>query len=193
MAVHHFEPDHYHIAIGPWEPVLNIQPGDRVVTSTVDAGGRDRNREQKSPGGNPQTGPFFVEGAEPGDTLVVTLDRLTPNREYGYTASVVAANVVDPHYVRQLPTGQTAEWKVDTTAWTATLVSPQTALGSLVLPLDPMIGCFGVAPPRHQAISCATSAEHGGNMDYRGFRQGVTVYFPVFVPGALFHIGDGHA
>jgi acetamidase/formamidase len=60
-------------------------------------------------------------------------------------------------------------------------------------PLDPMIGCFGVAPSRHQAISSATSAQHGGNMDYRGFRAGVTAYLPVFEPGALFFVGDGHA
>ena len=56
-----------------------------------------------------------------------------------------------------------------------------------------MLGCFGVAPARGQAISTATSAEHGGNMDYRGFRQGVTVNFPVAVEGALLHVGDGHA
>src|SRR5690606_10082769 len=55
------------------------------------------------------------------------------------------------------------------------------------------VGCFGVAPARGEAISTATSSRHGGNMDYRGFTEGVTVYFPVFVPGALFHIGDGHA
>src|SRR5439155_1554878 len=61
------------------------------------------------------------------------------------------------------------------------------------LKIDPMLGCFGVAPPRGQAISCATSGQYGGNMDYRGFTQGVTVYFPVFVPGALLHVGDGHA
>jgi acetamidase/formamidase len=56
-----------------------------------------------------------------------------------------------------------------------------------------MLGCFGVAPARGEAISTATSAEHGGNMDYRGFREGVTVSFPVFVDGALFSLGDGHA
>jgi len=56
-----------------------------------------------------------------------------------------------------------------------------------------MLGCFGVAPPHGQTISTATSGEHGGNMDYRGFVAGATVYFPVFVPGALFHLGDGHA
>ena len=56
-----------------------------------------------------------------------------------------------------------------------------------------MLGCFGVAPPRGQAISCATSGVHGGNMDYRGFREGVKVDFPVFAEGGLFHLGDGHA
>jgi acetamidase/formamidase len=56
-----------------------------------------------------------------------------------------------------------------------------------------MLGCFGVAPSKGQAISTDTSAEHGGNMDYRGFIAGVTVFFPVFVPGALLHVGDGHA
>ena len=72
-------------------------------------------------------------------------------------------------------------------------MTPETQLGQLTLPLEPMVGCFGVAPPRGQAISTATSATHGGNMDYRGFKEGVTVYLPVFVPGALFHLGDGHA
>jgi len=56
-----------------------------------------------------------------------------------------------------------------------------------------MLGCFGVAARGGQAISTATSAEHGGNMDYRGFAEGATVYLPVFEPGALFHLGDGHA
>ena len=56
-----------------------------------------------------------------------------------------------------------------------------------------MIGCFGVAPAGGEAISTATSGPHGGNMDYRGFRAGTTALFPVFVPGALLHIGDGHA
>jgi acetamidase/formamidase len=87
----------------------------------------------------------------------------------------------------------TARWTVDVAAGTVHLAEPEGALSKLKLPLDPMVGCFGVAPSRGQAISTATSERHGGNMDYRGFRQGVKVYFPVFAPGALFHIGDGHA
>jgi amidase len=164
-----------------------------VVTSTVDAFGKDAGNTQVTPRGNPQTGPFYVVGAEPGDTLAVQLDRISPNRVIGYSGSVVAPNVVDPWYVHELPERDLAEWRVDNERGTATLIKPETKLGHLAIPLAPMLGCFGIAPPRGQAISTATSAEHGGNMDYRGFVAGVTVYLPVFAPGALLHVGDGHA
>ena len=68
---HTFEPTRFHVAIGAWEPALRIDSGDSVQTWTVDSGGRDKSLEQRSPGGNPQTGPFYVEGALPNDTLVV--------------------------------------------------------------------------------------------------------------------------
>jgi amidase len=193
MATHHFEPTHYHTTLGSHEPVRHIAPGDTVITTTVDARGYDAHDEKVAAHGNPQTGPFFITGAEPGDTLVVHLDHLSPNRDRGFSATVVAPNVIDPSAVRMLPDGQDGTWRIDRANGTATLVSPDTTLGRLTLPLAPMLGCFGVAPPDGQAISTATSGEHGGNMDYRGFTTGVTVYFPVFVPGALLHVGDGHA
>ena len=193
MATHHFQPNHYHVSLGSHEPVLRIGDGDTVVTTTVDAFGKDATDREVTPRGNPQTGPFYVEGAVPGDAVAVSLDRISPNRAIGYTSTVVAPNVVDPSYVRELPERRLAEWRIDHRRGTASLVKPATGLGHLEIPLSPMLGCFGVAPPDGQAISTATSAEHGGNMDYRGFVAGVTVYFPVFVPGALFHLGDGHA
>jgi amidase len=193
MATHHFQPTRYYTAIGSHEPVLRIADGDTVVTNTVDAMGQDASNTRVTPAGNPQSGPFYVTGAEPGDTLVVQLDRIAPNRLTGYSSTVVAANVVDPSYVRELPERELAEWHVDNDLGTATLIKPETKLGALTIPLAPMLGCFGVAPPGGQAISTATSAEHGGNMDYPGFVAGVTVYFPVFVSGALLHVGDGHA
>jgi acetamidase/formamidase len=145
------------------------------------------------------TGPFYIEGAEPGDTLILHLDRITPNRAYGWTSQMLAANVVDPTYVSELFRQSKdigwdpAIWDIDLSANTATLSKPETKLGRLALPLAPMLGCFGVAPANGQAISTATSAEHGGNMDYRSFVSGVTVYFPVLMPGALLFVGDGHA
>ena len=194
MAVHNFQPTVYYTAIGAHEPVLHIDSGDTIITTTVDSGGRDKLDQSVTPRGNPQTGPFYVEGAEPGDTLSVHFDQLTPNRRIGRTATVVAPNVLDPGYVAsQMPESGEAEWEIDTEKWTATLISPDTQLGKFTLPLEPMVGCFGVAPPRGQAISTATSSTHGGNMDYRGFAEGATVYLPVFVAGALFHLGDGHA
>jgi amidase len=199
VATHNFQPSAYYTTIGSHEPALHINVGDRVITTTVDASGRDATGTQITPGGNPMTGPFYVEGAEPGDTLILRLDRITPSRATGWTSQMLAANVVDPTFVSELfrrpkDTGwEPAIWDIDLSAGTATLSKPETKLGRLALPLAPMLGCFGVAPANGQAISTATSAEHGGNMDYRGFVSGVTVYFPVLMPGALLFVGDGHA
>lgn len=199
MATHHFQPTRYHTAMGSHEPALRIAPGDRVHTTTVDARGRDASDTEIAPRGNPMTGPFHVEGAEIGDTLVVRLERIAPNRPTGWSGTMIAPNVVDPDYVPELPWPAKGEarphaiWDIDAGAGTATLRTPETKIGRLALPLAPMLGCFGVAPARGQAISTATSGEHGGNMDYRGFVAGVTAYFPVLVEGALFHLGDGHA
>lgn len=191
--LHQYTPTHYHTSLGPHAPVLTVQPGDSIVTTTVDARGFDQHRNSVTPRGNPQTGPFFIAGAEPGDTLVVHLDSIVPSRVYGWCGSHVAANIVDPSYVRELPEAPLAEWNVDVAAGTATLVGPPSRLGELIIPIEPMLGCFGVAPPRKQSISTATSGEYGGNTDYRGFVAGTTVYFPVFEPGALLFVGDGHA
>jgi amidase len=190
---HHFHPTRYYTALGPYEPVLRVASGDTIVADTIDARGVDARGEQVSERGNPQTGPFYVEGAEPGDTLAVTFHRITPSRDSGWNSAVLRPNVVDPADVRAFPEELLADWELDLEANTATLVSPETALGRVTYAFDPMVGCFGVAPSRHQAISSATSAQHGGNMDYRGFRAGVTAYLPVFEPGALFFVGDGHA
>ena len=198
MAVHNFTPTHYFTTIGSHPPVLRIADGDTVITTTVDARGQDASGKQVTSPGNPQTGPFYVEGAEPGDTLVVKLEKLRPNRPHGWTRTMVAPNVVDPGYTQHLPwpaeNKTLATWEVDNDAGTVTLIDPvDTKLGRWSLPLAPMVGCFGVAPRGGQAINTGTSGEYGGNMDYNGFCAGTTVYFPVWMPGGLFHLGDGHA
>ena len=196
--MHRFSPSHYFSTLGTHPPVLHVADGDTVETTTLDAGGFDQDRVCRHSGVNPMTGPFFVEGAEPGDTLAVRLDRLWPSRRFGWSGVQLAPNVVDPADASLLPPPRpfaegSGEWDVDMEAGTATLVSPQTKLGRFTIPTRPMLGCFGVAPPGGEAISTATSSTHGGNMDYKGFTQGVTVFFPVTVPGALFFLGDGHA
>src|SRR5262245_17526499 len=102
-TTHRFEPSSYHVAIGTYPPVLRMASGDTVETSTVDSGGVDKHGDQVTPGGNPQTGPFFVEGAAPGDVLAVRFDRITPNRPWARTSALVAPHVVDPHFVQELP------------------------------------------------------------------------------------------
>ena len=204
MTHHQFHPTTYHNTIGSHAPVLHIASGDQVTTTTVDAGGADASGQQITPRGNPQTGPFYIDGAEPGDVLALRFDRIWPNRRQGWSGVMVASNAVESDYLAEqaakatlstgrLPGSTRGLWDLDLAAGTATLAEPATALGRFTLPLAPMLGCFGVAPPGGQAISTATSASHGGNMDYRVFGTGVVIYFPVVVPGALLHIGDGHA
>lgn len=190
---HHFQPSLYHNTFGPHAPVLRVADGDTISTSTIDAHGFDARGECVADRPNPQTGPFYVEGAEPGDALAVRLDRIAPSREYGWTATVLAPNVVEPETVREMPDRLQARWRIDRQSRTATLVEPDTALGRVSLPLAPMLGCIGTAPRLGQVISTMTSAEHGGNMDYNGLVEGATIYLPVFVEGGLLFIGDGHA
>lgn len=193
MAVHRFTPSSWQNTFGHHEPVLCIAPGDTVMTTTVDASGVDASGERVATRPNPQTGPFYIEGAEPGDALVVRFDRIRTNRATGWASTSHAENVVDPAFVPSLPGTPEIDWDIDAEAGTVRPSEPVPGLERLALPIRTMLGSFGVAPKGGQAISTFTSAEHGGNMDYRGFREGVTVYLPVFVEGALFHLGDGHA
>jgi amidase len=193
MTVHQFSPSVYYNTMGSHEPVLKIQDGDTVVTTTIDYSGMDSSGNIVANRPNPMAGPFYVEGAEPGDVLAVHLEHIYPNRSWGYTNNVIAPNVLDPEFTSQLPESATIRWNVDLEQGTVQLAEPSPALSHLKLPLSPFMGCFGVAPADGQAISTATSGPYGGNMDYHGFVAGVTVYFPVFAKGALLHVGDGHA
>ena len=193
MATHRFEATRWYNTIGSHPPEFRVQSGDTIVTETIDAASFDKNGVQRFQSPNPMNGPIFIEGAEPGDALKVTIDAMRPIRATGWTWTPLSALVVDPEAVRDLPPRKQVTWNIDRNALTAQLAEPVAGLQSFVLPLEPMIGCFGVAPKLGQAISTATSGEHGGNMDYRLFGPGTTAWFPVAVEGALFHLGDCHA
>lgn len=175
-------------------PALRIKPGDRVVTTTLDASGADKDGTQRAPGPNPQTGPFFIEGAEPGDLLVVRIEKIETNRATAYSSSLLAAYAVDPASIgtRIDREPKRVTWQLDKATGMARLDDPEVR-PALALPLKPMLGCVGVAPARKEAIGTATPGAFGGNMDYAGLNAGTTVMLPVNEPGALLFIGDGHA
>ncbi|ANN61369.1 acetamidase [Mesorhizobium loti NZP2037] len=193
MTAHRLISTIWHNVLGTVPPALTIASGDTVSTETLDAQGFDKNGLQRAQRPNPMNGPIFVKGAEPGDAIRVDILTMTPIRSTGWTRSSLAANVVDPEAVRGLPQREKADWRIDLESRTVRLKEPTPGLEDFVLPIEPMIGCFGVAPSAGQAFSTTTSAENGGNMDYRGFRPGTTVWFPVAVKGALFFVGDCHA
>jgi acetamidase/formamidase len=101
--------------------------------------------------------------------------------------------VLDPAAILDRPPQQRVVWDIDREAGTVRLQDKVKGLEDFAPPIQPMIGCFGVAPAFGQALSTATSAQNGGNMDYRLFAPGTMAWFPVSVPGALFYLGDGHA
>lgn len=176
-------------------PVLRIAPGDTVKTWSVDAGGVDAKGVKRSTGGNPQTGPFYVEGALPGDTLVVRLNRIRTNRGWARSGSTVMANAVEPYHLTDLKWSDdfNSRWTIDAEKGLARLEQPPDRLKEFVVPLKPMLGCIAVAPWQEWAIRTVDSGYFGGNMDYNQIVEGTTVYLPVYHPGALLYVGDGHA
>jgi amidase len=192
MVQHHFLPTYYFGTIGPHAPALAVNSGDTVITETLDAHGYDKAMVLRGPETNPMTGPFFVKGAEPGDVLAVKINRITMNRNTGWTRQGLAPNVVEPARIPQMPPREKIIWDIDSTALRISLQHPTKALASWSIDIVPMIGCFGVAPAHGEVISTATSGRYGGNMDYRHFGIGCEAMFPVSVSGALFFLGDVH-
>jgi amidase len=193
---HTFEPKAFELYFtSRIAPVLHIAPGDTVKTWSVDAGGTDPKGERRSPGGNPQTGPFFVEGALPGDTLVVRLNRIRTNRSWAVSGTTVMANAVEPNHLTELKWTQSFNnrWTLDAEAGVARLEKPPDNLKDFTVPLKPMLGCVAVAPAQEWAIRTTDSGRFGGNMDYNQIVEGTTLYLPVNHPGALLFVGDGHA
>ncbi|MEV4706754.1 acetamidase/formamidase family protein [Actinoplanes sp. NPDC049316] len=188
---------------GGREPIRDLRPGEVLSVYTEDCFGGAvttvddlPTRVCQLPYLNPVTGPFYIEGAEPGDTLAVHFLDITPARDWGVSSTF-------PHFGALTSTHATATlqppleervwmYPIDVVAGTVTFQASESDF-ALDLPLAPMHGTVGVAPGGFQAISTLTSDVHGGNLDTPELRAGTTLYLPVFVHGALLALGDGHA
>ncbi len=193
---HEFTPTVFYRQFSPMnKPVLTISPGDTVHTTTVDAGGTDENGIPRVLGGNPETGPFFVESAQPGDTLVIHLSRLRLNRDWAMSDDAVVGRGLDSDLaVKMKDGGRQVRWHLDTQQGIASTDKPAEHLAHYSVPLKPMLGCIAVAPGLASAPpSTGDSGSWGGNMDFNEIIEGATIYLPVRVPGALLYVGDGHA
>jgi acetamidase/formamidase len=183
-------------------PARRIKPGTRIVSWTEDCydgavtkPGQIPSRVQTPGHDNPQTGPFFVEGAEPGDTLAIHIDKLEPARDYGISSSFPgfgALNGTDRTAMLGADLPETVWfYQVDRVKGVARTRS-QDGRHSWEVPLAPFLGCLGVAPSGGEVRSTIVPDNFGGNMDCPEVRAGNTVYLGVRVPGALLSFGDGH-
>lgn len=193
--VHEFEPTvFYRTLSGAHPPALRVFPGDTIRTTTLDAYGVDGHDKQRSPPGNPVTGPFYVEGAMPGDTLSVRFNRVQPNRRWAIQQrAVISANALQPGHPQPMTPQWSDRWTLDLASGTATPDAPSDKLKALSVKLQPMIGVVGVAPFWDQAVSAPDLGRWGGNLDYKEIRADTTVYFTVYQAGAMLFVGDGHA
>ena len=181
---------------GPLPPVMRVHAGDIIDTTTVDADGKALEAAGlKVVGPNPLTGPFYVEGAEPGDTLVVRFLTIDPNTKEGFGGAGPGFGALNSsHYTPMLGESiPTKSWvyPIDTAENVATFHANDSNF-SVKIPLHPFLGCVGVAPADGEARSSIVPAEYGGNMDAPEASVGNTLYLPVSVPGALLFFGDGH-
>ena len=177
------------------KPVLTIAPGDTIHTTTVDAGGTDAKGIRRVAGGNPETGPFYIEGAMPGDLLVVHIAKLRLNRDWAISDDGIVDRALNSDLaVKMKDTGKDVRWRLNLAKGTASPEKPGEHLAHFTVPLKPMLGCIATAPgPAQAAPGTGDSGFFGGNMDFNDVGEGATVYLRVSNPGALLYFGDGHA
>jgi acetamidase/formamidase len=197
----------YHATIGDVKyvygvapPVARLQPGDVLETNTLDCFGNVIRKPGDSlslvKGDNPLTGPFYVEGAEPGDTLMVKFLELQLDSDQGVGAFAPGFGALSTTFYTPMLNAPLPErvyiYPVDRARNVGTFRAQDSSF-SVEIPLSPFIGCIGVAPPLGEARASITPGEWGGNMDSPEASPGHTLYLPVNVAGALLYLGDGHA
>jgi acetamidase/formamidase len=183
-------------------PKQRIKPKTRIVTWTEDCfdgavkTSADLPSKVMAAGhDNPQTGPFYVEGAEPGDTVVVHIRKLEPARNYAVSsfAPGFGALVSTPQTALLGPDFPEATWRYDVdAARNVATAKSRDGKHSWSVPMAPFLGCIGVAPAMSEARSTIVPGTFGGNMDCWEVRPGNTVFLGVNVPGAMLSFGDGH-
>jgi len=193
---HEFTPTTFYRQFSPFnKPVLTVWPGDSIHTTTVDAGGTDEKGVTRVLGGNPETGPFYIETAAPGDTLIVHFTRIHLNRDYAISDDGIVNRALNSDTaVKAKDLGNDVRWHLDLQRGVATSEKPGDHLKQYTVPLRPMLGCVATAPSQSQAPPpTGDSGNWGGNMDFNEIVEGSTVYLPVITPGAMLYVGDGHA
>jgi acetamidase/formamidase len=182
-------------------PVARLKPGNVLEASSLDCFGNGIQKRgdttAQSKGDNPLTGPFFIEGAEPGDTLVVHILDLQVDSNQGVGAFLagfggISATNYTP-MIEKEPLGEKIWfYPIDHADNTATFQALDSSY-KVKIPMHPFLGCIGVAPANGESRSSIVPAEFGGNMDAPEASAGNTLYLPVNVAGGLFYFGDGHA
>jgi acetamidase/formamidase len=193
----------YAWTFGGAPPVARVAPGTILELFTEDCfAGRVRSENDlvsevcEFPFLNPQTGPFYVEGAEPGDTLAIHFIKIRPARDWAASSTVPLFGALTSTHLTATLQAALPEvvwiWQLDRDRDIARFES-RFGDWAVDVPMNPMHGTVGVAPPNLEVRSALVPDVFGGNMDTPEMTAGVTCYLGINVEGAMFSIGDGHA
>lgn len=197
------KPDQYVWTFGGVPPMARVRPGAVLKVFTEDCfAGRVRSERDlvsqvcEFPFVNPQTGPFYIEGAAPGDTLAIHFIEIEPARDWAISTTVPLFGALTATHATAMLHDPLPEitwlWELDRKARKC-IFRARNGGFTVALPMEPMHGTVGVAPANLEARSALTPDAFGGNLDTPEMRAGVTCYLGVNVEGALFSLGDGHA
>lgn len=193
-----FSPKDYYTHFSAANPVvLLIEPGDVIYTSTIDAEGVDKAGIKRYVGEdhNPLVGPFFVKGAEEGDVLKVTFLDIKLNRSTAFCLPYFHGRSMPTDIVEQVKDNlkPSVIWDLDVKKNIAKLHHKTAHLNNFKVPLNPFLGCVGLAAPKGQEVPTVDAGTFGGNLDFSKVRKNASVYLPVYNKGGLLYLGDGHA
>ena len=200
VVQYHATIDNVKYVYGVAAPVARIRPGGILEANSLDCFGNAIKKTgdtlAMAKGDNPLSGPFFIEGAEPGDTLVVRILDLQVDGDQGVGAFAPGFGALNETNYTPMVHAPLPEkiwfYPIDHAGNTATFQALDSSY-KVKIPLHPFLGCIGVAPANGEARSSVVPAEFGGNMDAPEVSVGNTLYLPVNVAGGLLYFGDGHA
>jgi acetamidase/formamidase len=213
MDVIEHTPEIYHLTFGVHEPVLKIKSGQRVHVGVPDCDGfgldgipLPEDKFEKSihtsiPIANPTAGPYYIEGAEVGDAIVVNIHSVKPNRRLGRTGiSAGQIHIAQKHFRTISDTDMNVsvprkifQWDIDVARNIATFKLEKSTRPKVEVPLSPFVGCIAVAPMNGQFFDGLALGNFGGNMDVSAVAADCRIFLPVFASGAYLFLGDIHA
>ncbi|MEA5077020.1 MAG: acetamidase/formamidase family protein [Anaerolineaceae bacterium] len=186
-----YEPLTYHSHYRKCEPIIPIEEGQLVQTTTLDAHGGSPEGVRSKGFSNPLTGPFVLPQALPGDSLTVEIHSIRPLGNSGFSYAYPRPWLMDAADAALFPNKESVKWSLESDAGFTATTLPNGK--QIKLAMQPMLGCVGLACDPEQTFTSQDAGTFAGNLDFPLLQAGTKIEIPVAIPGAYIFVGDAHA